>query len=58
MQAQAEGNAAMDDHRDRDKEPGFDDPDASPWPALALLVIFILLCLIIVANIALAILRG
>jgi len=37
---------------------GSGDPDASPWEVLALGVVLTLLCLILIANIALAILAG
>jgi hypothetical protein len=48
----------MHQRNERDREPRYDDPDAFPWTALALLVIFILLCLIIVARVALAVLAS
>lgn len=39
-------------------EPGYEDPDASPWPALALGVVLALLCLILIARLALALISG
>ena len=50
------GDSVMPMRDERDREPSYDDPDTSPWPVLALGVILALLCLIIVARIALAVL--
>jgi hypothetical protein len=52
------GDSAMHERGDKDRGPSYDDPDASPWPVLALGVVLALLCLIIVARIALAVLAG
>jgi hypothetical protein len=39
--------------------PGFDgDPDRSPWPVLALGVALTLVCLILIARLALTIIAG
>jgi hypothetical protein len=39
--------------------PGFDgDPDFSPWPVLALGVALTLVCLILIARLALTIIAG
>jgi hypothetical protein len=48
----------MNEHDDWKKKASFADPDHSPWPVLALGVILALLCLILVARFALAVLAG
>jgi hypothetical protein len=42
----------------RDREPDYDDPDLSPWPVLALGVVLALICLILIARLALAVIAG
>jgi hypothetical protein len=54
----AEKDIAVNEPEKRDRGPSYDDPDTSPWPILALGVILALLCLILVARIALAVLAG
>lgn len=41
-----------------EREPQQDDPDLSPWPVLALGVVLALICLILIARLALALLNG
>jgi hypothetical protein len=48
----------MDERGERDNEPDYDDPDASPWPVLALGVLLALVCLILIARFALAVIAG
>ena len=48
----------MDERDERDNRPGYDDPDTSPWPALALGVVLALVCLILIARLALTIIAG
>src|SRR5690242_15891715 len=38
--------------------PDHDDPDASPWPMLALVILLELVCLILIARFALAVIAG
>jgi hypothetical protein len=48
----------MDERDEWDKKPSYDDPDASPWPVLALGVLLALVCLILIARFALAVIAG
>lgn len=48
----------MDEHGERDPRPGYDDPDTSPWPILALGVLLALVCSILIARLALALMSG
>ena len=48
----------MRERGERDKEPRHEDPDASPWPILALGVLLALVCLILIARFALAVIAG
>ena len=48
----------MDERGERDNGPDYDDPDASPWPVLALGVLLALVCLILIARFALAMITG
>jgi hypothetical protein len=41
-----------------DSERNYDDPDAEPWTALALVVVLALICLILIARFALAVISG
>ena len=43
---------------ERDDERRYDDPDASPWPVLALGVLLALVCLIRIARFALVMIAG
>ena len=48
----------MRNRGERDNEPDYDDPDASPWPVLALGVLLALVCFILIARFALAVITG
>ncbi len=48
----------MDERDERDNRPGYDDPDSSPWPVLALGVLLALVCLVLIARFALALIAG
>jgi hypothetical protein len=41
-----------------DREKNYDDPDAEPWTGLALIVWLALICLILIARFALAVIAG
>src|SRR4051794_26323221 len=43
---------------ERDNKPSHDDPDTSPWPVLALGVLLALVCLILIAGFARAVIAG
>jgi hypothetical protein len=43
---------------ERDDERRYDDADTSPWPVLALGVLLALVCLILVARFAVAVITG
>jgi len=40
------------------QDPDPDDPDLSPWPVLALGVLLALVCLILIARFALAVIKS
>ena len=48
----------MHERDGRDSKADREDPDASPWLVLALGVVLALLCLILIARLALAVLTG
>jgi hypothetical protein len=48
----------MDEHGEHDPRAGYDDPDTSPWPILALGVLLALVCFILIARLALTLLSG
>jgi hypothetical protein len=48
----------MRERDERDSQTDREDPDASPWLVLALGVVLALLCLILIARLALAVLAG
>ena len=48
----------MREHGERDKEQNYHDPDADPWTVLALVVLLALVCLILIARLALALIAG
>ena len=48
----------MHERDKRDSEQDYRDPDASPWPVLALGVLLTLVCLILLARVALSIIAG
>jgi hypothetical protein len=48
----------MDEHGEHDPRAGYDDPDTSPWPILALGILLALVCFILIARFALALLSG
>lgn len=48
----------MREHGERDKEQNYHDPDAEPWTMLALVVLLALVCLILIARLALALIAG
>jgi hypothetical protein len=48
----------MHERDERNPEQDYRDPDDSPWPAIALGVLLSLVCLILIARIALAVIAG
>jgi hypothetical protein len=48
----------MHERGEPDRKKIYDDPDAEPWTALALLVLLALVCLILIARFALIMIAG
>jgi len=48
----------MGERGEREKELNCDDPDAEPWTMLALVVLLALVCLILIARFALALITS
>lgn len=48
----------MRERGEPDRKKLYDDPDAEPWTALALVVLLALICLILIARFALSIIAG
>jgi len=48
----------MREQGERDKEQNYHDPDAEPWTVLALIVLLALVCLILIARVALTLITG
>jgi len=48
----------MRERDERDHEQNYHDPDAEPWTVLALVVVLALICLILIARLALAVIAG
>jgi hypothetical protein len=48
----------MREQGERDKEQNYHDPDAEPWTVLALVVLLALVCLILIARVALTLIAG
>jgi hypothetical protein len=48
----------MRERGEPDREKIYDDPDAEPWTALALVVLLALICLILIARFALVMIAG
>jgi len=52
------GTILMRERGERDREQNYHDPDAEPWTVLALIVLLALVCLIVIARFALALIAG
>jgi hypothetical protein len=48
----------MRERGEPDRERNYHDPDAEPWTVLALIVLFALICLILIARFALVVIAG
>jgi hypothetical protein len=48
----------MRERGERDREQNYHDADAEPWTVLALVVLLALICLILIARMALAVIAG